>query len=210
MHLSCIRTLSFLFLDCDCVMFPLSLSLSLSLSLINCAWHLSTNPLQFGTLLVQSLLLLLIHPLFTFGSVMGRPSKTSLRTFKDVTFIQNAMSFCQTFLTLLYLVSFWLRDGNLFVRYPWGALSWLQYTWYRYLCTLVCHDTHRYTYRSHSKSYIRDTTCPKVIASWLPQLSASEDCVQRRVSVSFQWDTFHMGWALKHRMVGLCKRSKIP
>ena len=34
MDISCIRTLSFLFLDCDCVLFPsLSLFLSLSLSL---------------------------------------------------------------------------------------------------------------------------------------------------------------------------------
>ena len=126
MHLSSIHTLSFLFLDCDCVMFPFSLSLSLSLSLsqIDCAWHLSANPLQLGTLLVLSLFLL-IHPLFTFGSVMGRPSKTSLRTFKDVAFIQSIMLFFRTFPTLLYPMSFGLKDENLFMRYPWGALSCL-------------------------------------------------------------------------------------
>ena len=34
----------------------------------------------------------------------------------------------------------------------------LQYAWYRYLCTLVCYCTPRYTYRSHFGSCIRDTT----------------------------------------------------
>ena len=99
-------------------------SLSLSLSQIDCAWHLSANPLQLGTLLVLSLFLL-IHPLFTFGSVMVRPSKTSLRTFKDVALIQSIMLFFRTFLTLLYPMSFGLKDENLFMRYPWGALSCL-------------------------------------------------------------------------------------
>ena len=97
-------------------------SLSLSLSQIDCAWHLSANPLRLGTFLVLSLFLL-IHPLFTFVSVMGRPSKTSLRTFKDVALIQSTMLFFQTFPTLLYLMSFGLKDENLFMRYPWGALS---------------------------------------------------------------------------------------
>ena len=35
MHISCIRTLSFLFLDCDYVVFPLSVSVSVSLSLLD-------------------------------------------------------------------------------------------------------------------------------------------------------------------------------
>ena len=34
----------------------------------------------------------------------------------------------------------------------------LQYAWYRYLCTLVCYCTPRYTYRSHFGSCIWDTT----------------------------------------------------
>ena len=120
MHISCIRIFFYFLSICSvCDVFPLSLSLFLSW--INCTWHLSANPLWLGTLLVSGLLLL-IHPLFTFGSVMGRPSRISLRTFRDIVFIQSAMSFCRTFPTLLYLVSFRLGDGNLFVRYPWGAL----------------------------------------------------------------------------------------
>ena len=120
-HISCIRTLSFLFLDCDCDLF-----LSLSLFQIDCTWHPSANLLRLRTLLVLGLLLLLIpFPLFMFGSMMGRPSRTSLRTFRNVAFIRSAMSFCRTFLTFLYPVSFGLGDGNFFVRYPWGALSCL-------------------------------------------------------------------------------------
>ena len=102
---------------CDVFSFSLPLSLSLSLSRIDCAWHLSTNLLRLGTLLVLGLLLLLIHPLFKFDFVMGRPTRTSLRTFKDGVFIQSTMSFYQTFQTLLYPVSFKLGDENLFVRY---------------------------------------------------------------------------------------------
>ena len=45
-------------------------SLSLSLSCIDCAWHLSTNLLRLGTLLVSGLLLLLIHPIFKFDFMM--------------------------------------------------------------------------------------------------------------------------------------------
>ena len=105
--------------------FFLSLSLSLSLSRIDCAWHPSANPLRFRTLLVSGLLLLLIHPIFKFDFMMGRPTRTSLRTFRDGAFIQSTMSFYQTFPTLLYPVSFELGDGNLFVRYPWGTLSCL-------------------------------------------------------------------------------------
>jgi len=69
MHISCIHTLSFLFLDCDSVLFP---SLSLSLSRIDCVWHLSANLLQLEILLVPGLLLL-IHPFFMFGSMWEGP-----------------------------------------------------------------------------------------------------------------------------------------
>ena len=44
----------------------------------------------------------------------------------------------------------------------------LQYARYRYLCTLVCHGTLRYMYRSHFGSCIRDTTRLMSSASWLP------------------------------------------
>ena len=118
MHISCVHILSFLFFWLWCV-FSLSLSLSLSLSQINYVWHLSANPLRLETLLVPGLLLLiLLFPLFMFGSVMGRPNKTSLRTFRNVAFIWSAMLFCWTFLTLLSLWSFGLEAGNLFVRDP--------------------------------------------------------------------------------------------
>ena len=97
----------------------LSVLLSLSLSRIDCAWHLNLNPLRLGTLLVPGLLLLILpFPLFTFGSVMGRPNRTSLRTFRNMAFIQSAMLFCRTIPTLLSLRSFKLRAGNLFIRYP--------------------------------------------------------------------------------------------
>ena len=88
---------------CD-VFLSLSLSLSLSHSQIDCAWHLSANPLRLKTLLVLSLLLLiLLFPLSTFGSVIGRPNRTSLRTFRNVAFIRSAMLFCRTFPLLLSL-----------------------------------------------------------------------------------------------------------
>ena len=100
--------------------------LSLSLSRIDCVWHLSANPLRLGTLLAPGLLLFILSfPLFTFGSMMGRPNRTSLRTFRNVAFIRNAMLFCRTFPTLLSLRSFELGAGNLFVRYPWGVPSCL-------------------------------------------------------------------------------------
>ena len=144
MHFSCIHTLSFLsiFFVCDVSLF---LPLSLSLSRIDFAWHLSANLLQLETLLVSSLLLIFLHPLFTFGSVMGRPSRTTLRTFRNVAFIWNAMSFCRTFPTLLYPVSFVLGDGILFVRYHWGAL----------LCL----------YRSFTPTYM-DTSVPQFVMTF--------------------------------------------
>ena len=60
----------------------------------------------------------------------------------------------------------------------------LRYTWHRYLCTLVFHYILRYTYRNYPGSYIWGITCSAGSASWLPQLYASPDCVQRQASVS--------------------------
>ena len=73
---------------CDCVLF-----LSLSLSRIYCAWHPSVNLILLETLFVPSLLRLLTFPfpLFTFGFVMRRPIRTSLRTFLNVAFIRSTM-----------------------------------------------------------------------------------------------------------------------
>ena len=115
MHFSCIRLFfSFLFLVICCNVF------SLSLSQIDCAWHPKRiSPHRLETLLVLGLLLLLIlSPLFTFGSVMGRPKRTSWRTFRNVAFIRGAMLFCRPFPTLLSPSSFELGAGNLFVRDP--------------------------------------------------------------------------------------------
>ena len=114
MHISCIRTLSFLSL----YSFVIVLCLFLSLSRIDYAWHPSANLLWLGTFLVLGLLLIFLHLFFTFGSMMGRPNRTSLRTFKNVAFIRSTMLFCRTFSRLFSPMSFELGDGNLFVRYP--------------------------------------------------------------------------------------------
>ena len=99
---------------------------SLSLSRIDCAWHLSANPLWLGTLLVLGLpLLILPFPLFMFGSVMGRPNRTSLKNFRNMAFIWNTMLFYHTFPTFLSLRSFRLRAKNLFMRDPWDVPSCL-------------------------------------------------------------------------------------
>ena len=105
---------------CDvCVCVCVCMCVSLSLSRIDCAWHLSVNLLWLGTFLVLSLLLLiLLFHLFTFGSVMGRLNRTSLRTFRNVAFIRSVMLSCRTFLTLFYSVSFGLEDEIFYVRKP--------------------------------------------------------------------------------------------
>ena len=74
----------------------LSFFLSLPLTLI-VSWHLSVSLLRLGTLFILGhlLLLLLLTPhLLTFGSVMRRQNRTSLRTFHDAAFIRIAKSFC--------------------------------------------------------------------------------------------------------------------
>ena len=97
------------------ICFSLSLSLSDRLHMApKCKSTPTQNPLGSGGLLF----LLIPFPLFMFGSMMGRLSRTSLRTFRNVAFIRSAMSFCWTFPTFLYPVSFGLGDGNFFVRYP--------------------------------------------------------------------------------------------
>ena len=74
----------------------LSFFLSLPLTLI-VSWHLSVSLLCLGTLFILGhlLLLLLLTPhLLTFGSMMRRQNRTSLRTFHDAAFIRIAKSFC--------------------------------------------------------------------------------------------------------------------
>ena len=96
------------------VMCFLSLSLSLLDILHTAPKHKSTlarNPLSSRSSSSDT-------PLLHIWFHVGRPNRTSLRTFKNVAFIRSTMSFCWTFLTLLYPVLFTLEDGNLFVRYP--------------------------------------------------------------------------------------------
>ena len=88
------------------------LFVSLSLSRIVCAWHPSANPLRLGTLFILGHLPLILL-LFMFGSMMKRPVRTFRRTFPNVAFIRNAASFYQTFLILLYPLSFTVGDKNL-------------------------------------------------------------------------------------------------
>ena len=112
------------------VLFWLSPSLSFFLSLpltLVASWHLSVSLLRPGTLFVPRHLLLLLHltPLPpTFGSVMRRPNRTSLRTFHDEAFIQNAKSFYQTSLTLTCPLSSTVRVESHYVAPRSRALPW--------------------------------------------------------------------------------------
>ena len=81
-----------------------SLSLYVFLTLV-ASWHLNVSLLHPRTLFVPRHLLFLLHLtplLLMFGSVMKRPNQISWKTFHDATFIRNAKSFCQTFLTLTF------------------------------------------------------------------------------------------------------------
>ena len=146
-------------------------SLSLSLSRMECEWHLSANPLQFGTLLVLSLLLLiLLVPLFTFGSAMRRPSGflgelsetwcSSRGSCCSVELFWHSSTGCHLDLGLGFSYGGTLKVS---LRVYIGVL--LQHTRHQYLCTSFCHDISRYKYRSYPRSYIRGTTCPVGIAS---------------------------------------------
>ena len=100
-------------------------SLSLSLSLIDCIMvskqHKSTltwNPLQ-GSRSSS------FFPPLIFSSMMRRPRRTSLRTSRNVAFIQNARLFCRILSTLLSLKSFGLEIGLLYLRNPQDVPSCL-------------------------------------------------------------------------------------
>ena len=131
MHISCICTLSFLyiyFLGCDGVF---SLSLSLTDKLFMAPKHKFTptqNPFCSSSSSSTD------FPLFMFSFVMRRPIKTSLRTFLNVAFIRSAMWFYRILPTQLYLMSFTLKEGNLFIRYPWGVPS-CSYRSFTPICT---------------------------------------------------------------------------
>ena len=114
---SCIHTFNNLYYDILLlVLFWFSLFLSLSLSCVSLLlWHLNANVLHPWTLCILGHLLPLILHHLLFGFVMRTLIKTSRRTFVDEAFIRNAMSFCQTFLTLTYPLSFTVGVGSHFV-----------------------------------------------------------------------------------------------
>ena len=92
-----------------------SFSFSLSLSFICVSlllWHLNANLLHLETLFVPGHPPFLILLLLASSSMMRRPNWTSLRTFPDEAFILIAKSFCRTFLTLTYSLSFTIGVGS--------------------------------------------------------------------------------------------------
>ena len=92
----------------NCLLFlPLSVGLRKT-----CLWHLSINPLWPGTFFIPMPLHLLILPLSLFNSVMMMPTKHSRRTFLDEAFIWNTKSYCRTFSTPTFPLSFTVRDGS--------------------------------------------------------------------------------------------------
>ena len=125
MHISCIRTLSFLSI-CNLSWLCSIFLLSLSLSRINYTWNPNnTNLLRLEILFVVLGLPLLLFPLLTFNFVMRRPKRTSQRTSSDAAFIWNIKSFYRTFPTLLSPTSFRLGVGLLFVKVLYNVSSWL-------------------------------------------------------------------------------------
>ena len=113
--------------------FVLSLSLSLSLSRVCVRTQIDCIMAPKQCISTPSR-----NPLHGFVSSSSDPSipshirfcdekaKTNFfRTSRPMAFIQNARSFCWISLTLRYLMLFWLRDGNLFVRNPCIVLSCL-------------------------------------------------------------------------------------
>ena len=75
-------------------------------------WHLNVSLLRPRTLFIpRHPLLLTLFP-HTFGSLMRRPNRTSLRNSLDKAFIQNAKSFCRISPTLSYPLSSTIGVGS--------------------------------------------------------------------------------------------------
>ena len=84
-----------------------------SLVYVSASWHQNVSLLCLETLFILGhLLLLLIPPLFLFGSMMRLLERTSQGTFLDKAFIWNAKSFCQTSPTLTYPLLFTIGVGS--------------------------------------------------------------------------------------------------
>ena len=99
---------------------------SLSLSRLIALWHLNVSLLHPETFFISGHLLLILHPL-TFGSMMRRLVRTSRRTFRDTTFIQNAKSSYQTFPILTFPLSSTIEVSSHYVASrslvpPWSYM----------------------------------------------------------------------------------------
>ena len=122
-----------IYLNCLILFWLSSLSLPLFIYVSLLLWHQNVNLLCLGTLFVLGHLLLLTLPPSLFGSMMRRPDRTSLRTFPDKTFIQNATSSCRTSSTLTFPQSSTVGDGSHCVT----SRSHVHPCWYR-SSTLTC------------------------------------------------------------------------
>ena len=96
-----------IYLNCFGTFLIISFSRPHSLVYVNASWHLNISLFHPGTPFTSGhpLLLLILLP-HTSDSVMRMPKRTSLRTSLDEAFIRNAKSFCWTFSTLTYPLSF--------------------------------------------------------------------------------------------------------
>ena len=105
------------------VIFCVSLFLLLSFFQLVISCHLNENPLRPRILFVLGHHLLILL-LFTSGSMIRRPVRTSRKTSPNVAFIRNATLSYWTSPILLYWLSLIGGVGNLYVRCPWVVLSW--------------------------------------------------------------------------------------
>ena len=76
----------------------------------------------------------------------------------------------------------------------------LQHAWFWFFNTFLFYSHSRYAYWSHTVACCGCALCSKGRASWLLQLWASEDCVQRRDDFCFLWASRKLGWSLVYTM----------
>ena len=132
---SCIRTFIYLYsyiLMC-LVIFCVSLFLPLSFFRLVVSCHLNENPLRPRILFVLGHILFLTLHLFMYGSLMIKLERTFRRTFVDEAFFRNAMSFCWSFPTLTYPLSFIVGVGSHFVT-SWSLVPLWSYRSFTTIC----------------------------------------------------------------------------
>ena len=146
----------------------------------------------------------LILLLLISGSVMRMSERTSQRTFLDKVFIQNVESFWRTSTTLTFLMSFTIWIGSHCVTsrshvHPCWSRSFtptcmdLFRTSLSYLCS-------RYAHCCHTAACCGCAPYFEGKSSWLPQMLASKDCVQRQDDLCFLQAPFWLGWLLVYTM----------